>query len=221
VKNVFLALLLANLLFLGWTLWIAPPAVDPMRLRAPGDEPTVAAVPGPPKPQAATPAAGEAGCTRLGPIGDGQVADALRSRLAGLGVASTMTTAEGQVWVGHWVQIESVASRAEADRAVARLAAGGLPDAYVLQTSPPFSISLGVFRDRGKAEAVSSAAAALGFRPQVTDRYRAGIQYWLTFSQPAEGKLPLEDFAREFGQILRTERVACPAAPIGSVGAFQ
>jgi hypothetical protein len=145
----------------------------------------------------------------------------LRSRLSELGVPSTMTTAEGQVWVGHWVQIESVASRAEADRAVGRLAQGGVPDAYVLQTSPPFSISLGVFRDRERAESVMAAARALGFRPQVTDRFRSGLQYWLTFPAPGDQRVSVDALAREAGPNAGTERVTCPAGPIGAPAAIQ
>jgi hypothetical protein len=215
MKNLFLALVLANFLLLGWRLWIAPEEVDPMRLRGEVSPEATALVPAGGGPTAT------GGCLRLGPVGDGQVADALRSRLAELGVPSTMTTAEGQVWVGHWVQIESVASRAEADRAVGRLAQGGVPDAYVLQTTPPFSISLGVFRDRERAESVMAAARALGFQPQVTDRFRSGLQYWLTLAAPGDERLPLDALLREAGPNAGTEPAACPAGSIGAPVAIQ
>ena len=107
------------------------------------------------------------------------------------------------------MQLESVASRDEADRIVARLTAGGLPDAYVFQTSPPFSVSLGVFRDRDRAEKVAQAATSLGFHPQTTDRYRSGLQYWLSVALPPGRTLPLNELGRESGQILRAEPVAC------------
>jgi hypothetical protein len=225
VKNLFLALLLVNLLFLGWQLWVAPPDVPATRLSLPGAEQDI--TPGPESTgrtdrvqMAAGPgqASTEDGCWRVGPIVDGQMADGLRARLAGLGLAAATTAEEGQIWVGHWVQIESVASREEADRIAARLAAGGLPDAYVLQASPPFSISLGVFRDRDRADKVAAAAVKLGFQPQTTDRYRAGLQYWLTAAIPAGRTLPLDDLARESGQILRADRIACPASTDGDPG---
>jgi hypothetical protein len=216
MKNVFLALLLANLLFFGWQQWIAPPDVPPLRLRSPGPEQEIA--------QAPTSRGGTAGaaagasdrsCMRIGPLTDGPLADTLRGRLADQGFEAVIAAEEGQVWVGHWVQIENVPSREEADRIAARLAAGGLPDAYVLQNSPPFSVSLGVFRARDRADKVAVAAGALGFHPQTTDRYRAGTQYWLTVTVPAGRTLPLADLGRQSGQILRSDQVACPTDSAG------
>jgi len=124
------------------------------------------------------------------------------------------------VWVGHWVQLEPVQTRAEADQVVARLAAGGLPDAYVLQTTAPFSISLGVFRDRARADAIAATATRLGFKPALTDRYRSGVQYWLTVVVPPGRSPSLEQLGRETGQILRAETVACPAPAVGAAPAI-
>lgn len=233
MRNVFLALLLANLLFLGWRLWVAPPDLPAGQLRAVANEPAVtplralgiAADPGGrggvPSPGPGGGDALGAGCFRIGPIADGQLADTIRARLTATGSATSLAAEEGQVWVGHWVQLESVASRDEADAVVARLAAGGLPDAYVLQTSPPYSISLGVFRDRERADAVAAAAARLGFRARLTDRFRSGLQYWLSVGVPAGATLPLEQLGRESGQILRAEAVPCPVGGIGGTGPIQ
>jgi hypothetical protein len=226
VRNLFLALLLANLLFLAWRQWIAPPDVPAERLRSFASEPPVAALRavGAPVPAAGTDtSAGDGapgGCFRIGPLSDGQLADTLRARLAATGATVGLATEDGQVWVGHWVQLESVATREEADQAVARLAAGGLPDAYVLQTAPPFSISLGVFRDRERADAVAAAASRLGFKPRLTDRFRSGLQYWLAVSVPPGRSLPLEQLGRESGQILRAEAVSCGGA-IGAAPAIK
>ncbi len=212
MKNVFLALLLANLLYFGWQQWVAPPDVPPLRLRSPGQEEEIAPL-SPRSKSGTTSGVTPAGaCARVGPLTDGQLADTLRARLGERGFAAVVAAEEGQIWVGHWVQIESVTSREEADRIAARLASGGLPDAYVLQNSPPFSVSLGVFRDRERADKVAAAAAALGFHPQTTDRYRSGMQYWLTVSVPPGRALPLADLGRESGQILRSDQVVCPAA---------
>jgi hypothetical protein len=212
VRNLFLALLLANLLFLAWQRWVAPPEVPANVLRSAGSEPRLvavaAAVPTDPGRRLPVPPNGQ--CMRIGPIADGLAADRLRASLTAGGFDALAASEEGQVWVGHWVQLESVPSREEADRIVARLAAGGLPDAYVLQNAAPFSISLGVFRDRERADAVAAAARRLGFRPQTTDRFRSGTQYWLSVVVPAGRQLP-EKLGQESGQILRAEQVACPA----------
>ncbi|MCC7257016.1 MAG: SPOR domain-containing protein [Gammaproteobacteria bacterium] len=224
MKNLFLVLVLANGLFIGWRLWIAPAEVPAAQLLEPGPEPQVVALPRQGAGAAVTGDAPDAGedqqrCWRVGPLADGQLADTLRSSLVARGIGATVMTEEGQVWVGHWVQLESVASRQEADSIAARLMAGGLPDAYVLQTSPPFSISLGVFRDRERADAVAAQAARIGFRPQVTDRYRAGLQFWLTLVVPAGTPFSAEGIGRETGQILRSEATPCAAGTIGEAPA--
>jgi cell division protein FtsN len=247
VRNLFLALLLANLLFAGWRYWIAPPEVPARQFRAPGREPEIRAAatpraasqpaPRPPAfPSPAGPPAGEpavaqpaatpgsaagGACTRIGPIADGQIADSLRAGLVGRGIQAGTVAEDGQVWVGHWVQLEGVQTREEADRMAARLAAGGLPDAYVFQSTPPFTVSLGVFRDKDKADRVAAAATALGFRPQVTDRYRSGTQYWLVLPTVPAADLRLDEMSRQTGQILRTEAVACRAAPVGATGGIN
>jgi len=222
MRNFFLALLLANLLYAGWRYWIVPPDVPADELRNVAAEAKITALARPAtdmprataptrleEPQAAGPPDGD--CVRIGPIAEGLAVDRLRTRLATAGFEASAFAEDGQIWVGHWVQIDSVASRQAADAMVARLAAGGVPDAYVFQTAPPFSISLGVFRDRARAEAVAGAAAKLGYRPQITDRYRPGTQYWVTVLRPGERVLPDGILDQEGGQRLPTRRIACPA----------
>lgn len=227
MRNLFLALLLANLLFLGWRFWVVPPEVPATRLLAAGTEPTLEALVragGRTAGGSATSLQPDRGktaggnCMRIGPIAEGPVAERLRARLVRDGFRVTLASEDGQIWVGHWVQLDSVATREQADRIVARLAAGGLPDAYILQTEAPFAISLGVFRDRARADNVAAAASRLGFRPTTTDRFRIGTQYWLTAVLAPGRSLPLNVLGQESGQILRAEPVNCPAAPIGGTG---
>jgi hypothetical protein len=231
VRNLFLALLLANLLFLAWRYWVAPGEVPAAVLLAPGKEPTLqafgrgpaadpriaaSASPGGRSPRSAVPA--DSGCMRIGPLAEGVLAQRLGARLSREGFDATTQAQEGQIWVGHWVQLESFATREEADRVVARLTGGGLPDVYVLQASPPFSISLGVFRDRAKAEKVAAIARNLGFRPKTNDRFRPGTQYWVSVVVPPGRTLPLQALGQESGQILRAEPARCAPGPDGGLG---
>jgi cell division protein FtsN len=192
---------------------VAPPDVPAAVLRTPGREAELALLAAR---RSTSPPAREVppalACIRVGPIADGQVAELLRSRLVEAGFSPELGSEDGQVWVGYWVQLEPVATREEADQIVARLAAGGLPDAYVLQTTAPFGVSLGVFRERERADLVAAAAAGLGFRAQMADRYRPGLEYWLTMAPKTGQPLSLESLGQEIGQILRAEPTACPAA---------
>ncbi|MBM4196703.1 MAG: SPOR domain-containing protein [Gammaproteobacteria bacterium] len=210
MRNLFLVLLLGNLLFWGWRVWVAPPELPAMELRTPGKEPRIALLQPAGGPTAGMSAA-SGDCWRVGPIADPAVADALRARLDRLGFSPVLRNESGQIWVGYWVQLEPVPTREEADAMVARLSAGGLPDAYVVQTQPTFAVSLGVFRDRERADAVVATASSLGFRSQVGDRYRAGMQAWLTVRLPPGRKLPLQELGQQTGQILRSEPADCPA----------
>jgi hypothetical protein len=226
VRNVFLALLFANLLAFGWHLWIVPPEVPASRLVRLGTEPELtlagAGQVGPatsPSASASPPAAaaGAPRCLRIGPLADGGVADAVSQRLQQQGIVVAQSSEEGQIWVGHWVQLENVGDRAQAERTVARLSAGGLPDAYVLQAAGPATISLGVFRSQERADKVVADARRLGFSPVVTDRYRVGVQFWLLARLRAGERVPVAELARESGQILRSEPVSC-AGPTGIGG---
>ena len=233
LKNLFLVLLLANLLAVGWQIWIVPPEVPPDRLSGSGDEPELAlaspvrkgatAVAPSRRSAAAIPngSAATIACRRIGPLSDGGLADAVGQRLRAEGIAVSQTSEEGQIWVGHWVQLENVGNRQQADQIVGRLSAGGLPDAYVLQATGPISISLGVFRSRERADKVVAEARKLGFQPTVTDRYRPGVQYWLLVRAPAGGRLGLTELARETGQIIRSDAVPCPPTDVGGANAFN
>ncbi len=214
MKNLFLLLLLGNLLFWGWRTWVVPPEVPALELRTPGKEPRIVLL----GPVPAAPASGAGSnsvvgtgsCVRLGPIALEHLAEKLRNRLLTSGFVPTLAEESGQIWFGYWVQLEAGATREEADSVVARLAAGGLPDANVSSTVPPFQVSLGVFRDRKLADTMAAKATGLGFRPKISDRYRAGTEYWLTMRLPAGRRLSLEELGRETGEILRSEPVACP-----------
>lgn len=222
MRNLFSILLLANLLFLGWRLWVSPPDVVATELAAAGNESVITVLqqeaisPGSAvkrEARSGLPVSTSTGsqCLRIGPIAEGPLADAVRARLAADGFDVTTTVEEGQIWVGHWVQLDGVASREEADRLVARLAAGGLPDAYVLQNTAPFTISLGVFRDRERADSVAAAAGRLGVQARTTDRYRPGTQFWLTVAIRPGAGLSLDSLSRESGRILRAEQIDCAA----------
>ncbi len=229
MRNLFLGLLLANLLVAGWQLWIVPDEVAATVLEAGGkDAELVLALPAvgnQPARVAKAPGrdqgAGGGRCYRIGPLADAGVADAVRRRLQREGITVSQNSAEGQIWVGHWVQIPNAGTRQQAEATVSRLTAGGLPDAYILDTAGTISISLGVFRDRQRAEKVAADARRLGLQPLISDRHRPGVQYWLLATVPSGRPAALPDVAGDSGQILRSEPVPCAPAGIGGVTAVD
>lgn len=229
MRNLILLLLLINVLFFAWQYFGAPADVNPYALRDGARErelplfkvpltlggrsrlqPDGTPTPGPPSDRIVGP-----GCFQVGPFSDAAATGLVRDRLARAGFSVTEATREGQEWLGHWVRLENLPDQAAAEAAISKLTAGGVPDSVLVSQSPPFAVSLGVFRVRIRADAVATAAQALGFAPTITDRFRSGPQYWVELRLAAEQSLSLAGIAGESGQILRAESTPCvaPAPP--------
>jgi cell division septation protein DedD len=207
VRNLALLLLLANVLFWAWQRWVVPPeAADALALqasrtpelvllnRAPG------AVGGP----------GIEICLRVGPFESAGDAGSGAAELRGRGLRVAVEAESVEVWLGHWVQIPEMARRSDATDAREALAAAGLADAYVVRTDSGFKISLGVFRDKTRADRVADMAQGAGFSAITTDRTRDGEAFWLLVGPTAEGSLDLAGLESSGERILRSESVACP-----------
>ena len=223
MRALFLVLLLANILFLAWTRWIAP-APDAAGNATPSsqegsrvirllrEEPVqrqqsdVAQGTGPADPGVV------ASCVSGGPYLDKAGAERAAARLDGLGFSSRLRTARDEVWVGQWVRIEDFATADDAGNALAALKAAGIADAYLLAEEPTGNVvSLGVFSDPGRAAQVMAKAMQAGFTPQVEDSYREEDVFWLDVDRSDNAGLPgLEMFRIQDGGGTRIELRACP-----------
>ena len=149
-------------------------------------------------------------CLKLGPFS--RIADAadVRKSLEDRGMTVSQTTEEGQVWMGHWVQVVDLPSPAAAEEARAVLADGGITDVYVLPNDPSNRISLGVFRLRSSASRLVKQAFEMGLNTRVDDRYQPGSNHWLRVRMAGDSNLKPGEFKGDAGQIVRTETIACP-----------
>jgi hypothetical protein len=217
VRNLFLVLLLANLLLLGWIFWVDP-------------EPPVSAWPagadelvmfGRARPAAAAlspPVAAASECLFVGPVPDLNAVQQLSASLARRGISMEPLPRDGRVWLGHWVQIQGFADRQAAEVARERLLKAGLPDAYVMQDGSLNIISLGVFRERSRAERVIEAARRAGFEALMRERVRTATEYWLVSGQAGDQPEALAELAAGFDRILRAEIGPCPLPAASSGG---
>jgi SPOR domain len=215
MKNIFLALLLANLGVLAWQQWVDPlpanlppgPVQPGLHLYQPGTSPAARAT------RPSTPiAAGN--CVRVGPFASAAGAAELASSMESRGVGVSVSKENGQIWLGNWVQVGGFLTLREAETARQRLQAGGLADVYLMQDASPPVISLGVFRDRAGADRVAGVARRLGFRPAQSDRFRATTEFWIQV-KPAPGQsISAENLKLPGAQILRTEAAECPSPPV-------
>ena len=220
MRNIILALLLANLVVLAWEHWIAPDEVaDPMQFgNQSADDPqpqlvlySPARVEPPPAATrpGLTPVADVRQCERIGPFDSPVPASAIAQQLGRRGLTVDLAQETGDIWVGHWVQITDVESPASAKQAVERLVRVGLNDAYVVSTDPTIDISLGVFRGEAGAARVEKVARSAGLEPVRTDRYKPGTRHWVNVELRKNQALDLTDLQLQWPQILRTETVGC------------
>lgn len=231
MRNLFLSLVLANLLVLAWQFWVDPSA--PVTVSgggnglilfgtgspgAPERDPPVRPASAPPSVIAA-PALPAGTCFRLGPLPDSSAAQQGARNLADRGVDVTPIARDAQLWLGHWVQIAGFDSVAAAESARERLVAGGLVDALLMQDGPQPLISLGVFRERSRADRVANTARTLGFEVGIRDRYRPGVEQWLLVRPRSGQSLLPADLSLAGDRIMRAEPAPC--ADAGSAAAPQ
>ena len=225
MRALFLLLLLANVLFLGWTRWVAPSTARPSTATSSSaglrsirlvSEPTV-------RTETASTAPGDgrgetlvADCVSAGPFLEAAPAQAAAARLKGQGFSLRVRESRDEVWVGQWVRVDKLATADAAAEALTALRAAGLSDAYLLTEEPPGTVvSLGVFADAGRAGQVAGLARDAGFAATVGDRFRTADVFWLDIDRRANAGLPgIEELQAGEGAPARLELRACPDAAV-------
>lgn len=212
-------LLLANLLFLAWSRWVAPSVPFPgtPTPSATGTQAIRLLREAPPAPSQSTAGAesGAAGaaCVSAGPFLERVQAEAAAQRLLELGFESRLRESTDEVTVGQWVHVPHLATPEDAANALAALKAAGLADAAVVNDgSPGNTVSVGVFGDPARAQQAVETARKAGFAAEVSDRTRPADVWWLDVDRQQNGSLPgleaLGPGTREPPLVLQ----ACPAA---------
>lgn len=223
MRVLALLLLLANLLFAAWTVWVAP-----SRTAVPGHVTPAAAAGGAIRllreVSAAAPAAADGAaldlsdvalaCVSAGPFLERTVADQVEARLRGLGFAVRLREARETVRVGDWVRVEELATPEDAANALAQLQAAGATDAAVLGADEGAGnvVSLGVFTEPRRAAEAATIARMAGFEPRTVERTREADVFWLDIDRQASGGLPaLEQLgADDPARVPRVELRRCP-----------
>lgn len=213
LRNLVLFLLLANALVWAWQRWIVPPeATDALELQASRAPELVLLNPAP----GSAFAGPAATCLRVGPFAAAAEAEQGAEKIAARGLPTELEAEPVEIWVGHWVQVPDLGSRSAANEALEDLMAAGLSDAYVVRTDSGFKVSLGVFRDRDRAERVARMARGAGFDAMTTDRTKDGEEFWLLVGPMAGAGLDLAGLEPAGDRILRSEAVGCPAGTADS-----
>lgn len=181
---------------------VTPPSVEPLNPK--GGETQVARTDG-------------LSCTSVGPFSDLPQAAQAQSALRAAGYEPRQRVEEGELWVGYWVSVPNLATRAAADAAIKTLTDNGVTDVYLMPDSDPSQVvSLGVFSDYQRAQRRADQVRALGLEPRISDRRRTGSVYWLDVDLREPGEiLDASVFQTGEARIMRLEMRACPEAAAG------
>ena len=208
IRRLFYLLLAVNVLVFMYRLWVVP---------GPGGKPpdpglaSLEFVPRAPEPEREPdpPVSSGMSCLRVGPFGEEERVLAASREVAERGLRARVQDEQTQIWRGHWVQVFVPGSRETVNETVTEVRAAGVQDAYVVAWEPVPRISLGVFRQRDRAEFVISQARSIGLEPVMNDRFSPATAWWLTLERPAGTEFDMSELGDVAGQIIRSEPVPC------------
>ena len=225
MKNLVMLLLLANILYYMWGRFVEEPeetgivvvheselgpALDVKRTDVAEAAASVGAVLGTGNPTELEAVVGRS-CVTIGPFTVSDDADLAYGDYSGEGMRSEVRTTEGQVFVGHWVQIRNIPDRTVGNEILTKLRDGGLGDAYLVDTDDEgLKISLGLFGERPRAERVELQAKSLDLQADITPRMRDATVYFVDIALPP-GRGAGEMISR-YGEdkVLLRDEATCP-----------
>lgn len=225
MRNLLLVLLLANALYFVWGMFsgkdVEPGVVivdegqlgPPLKVKDNAEAESMAsvgAVLGSGEPSDLAAVVGRS-CVTIGPFRDSGDADTALTQYAGEGMRTKLRTAQGQIFVGHWVQIRNIPDRAAANGMLDKLKEGGLADAYLIDNDDgSYNISLGLFGDLERAERIELQAKSLDLPAGIMPRMREGQIFYVDIGLPP-GKgagAMIEKYGEE--KVLLRDAATCP-----------
>jgi len=199
MKNLLLLLILANVLYLMWGMFTPEedePGIavvaetdlgPPLKVTADQDSESIAsvgAVLGSGKPSDLEAVVGRS-CVTIGPLKKSGDADSAMLEYGNEGMKTAMRKARGQIFVGHSVQVENVASREDGRDIVRKLGEQGLGDAFIVGNDEDgYSIALGIFGNAENAEKVELQAGAAGFEAVISSMTQDRAVFFVDIGLP-------------------------------------
>ena len=214
MRNLFLGLLVANVVFFLWARWVDRPRDStPVSATAPS-MPALELTQVPPTP--ATPAAPATHCRSLGPFADVAAAESAAGVLRSRGLQPRTRNVESSVPDGYWVYVEDLKDAASRRKVISTLNAAGMKDAAAMDEAE--RVSVGVFSDQRHAVHRAEQVQELGFKPTLSVHQRTTSIPWLDLDLKASEQDPASDSLVPIGGkgVDALKVIDCPAK--GSVG---
>jgi len=225
MRNLLLLLLLANILYFVWGMWsgddVEPgiaivseselgPPLDVTANRDAEAAASVGAVLGSGEPSDLAAVVGRS-CVTVGPFRSSDDADRAKMEYAGEGMRTALRSGQGQIFVGHSVQVLGVASRDEGRTMLSELHEGGLQDAFLVGNEEiGLSISLGIFGNQSNAEKVELQAKSIGYDVDISPMTRDADVFFVDIGlPPGKGAGAIVEKYGEDRVLLR-EAATCP-----------
>lgn len=225
MKNLLMLLVLANVLYFMWGRFVEEPEqtgiivvreselgppLNVTRSSVAEAATSVGAVLGSGKPSDLAAVVGRS-CVSIGPFRTEADANAALADFLAEGMRASVRSTEGQLFVGHWVQIRNIADRDTGNQMLTTLREGGLGDAYLVSTDEDgLKISLGLFGERSRAERVELQAKSMDLPADITPRMRDATIFFVDIGlPPGRGA---GDMIEQYGEdmVLLRERATCP-----------
>jgi len=225
MRNLLLLLLLANILYFMWGRFVEEspetgvavvevsslgPPLQITQSNVAQAATSVGAVLGSGKPSDLAAVVGRS-CVTIGPFKSNVEADGAVANYESEGMRAGVRSTQGQVFVGHWVQIRNIPNRETGNEILAKLEAGGLGDAYLVPTEEDgLKISLGLFGDMSRAERIELQAKSLDLPADITPRMRDDTVFFVDIGLPpgkGAGAI-IERYGEE--KVLLRDKAVCP-----------
>jgi hypothetical protein len=225
VRNAFIALLFANLVYFAWAHWVDAPKAPPVnealaklpRLRLLSELPPEQR----PATNARTVLNETPACMSVGPFGDLTNAAKAAGILTGKGFAPQQRAEEAGTAEGFWVYVGGLKTDVEADRVRVSLEKDGIKDALVMPPAAEVGrrVSLGLFSDKAHADQRAAAVKRMGFKAEVAEHKLPQTVYWIDLTpRPGMTTVPLADlFAEGVGSRITVQPCPAPLPPQATV----
>ncbi|MDH3266149.1 MAG: hypothetical protein OEM25_04205 [Gammaproteobacteria bacterium] len=225
MKNLLLLLLLANILYFVWGMFsdqssepgiavvsesdLGPPLEVTTNTNAEAAA-SVGAVLGSGVPSDLAALVGRS-CVTIGPFRSNEDAERAHMEYAGQNMRAAIRSGQGQIFVGHSVQVPNVLNREAGRQMLSRLHEGGLGDAFLVGNEEDgMYISLGIFGNQDNAEKVELQAKSVGFDVEVSAMMRDASVFFVDIAlPPGKGAGAIVDKYGEDRVLLR-DAATCP-----------
>jgi len=199
IRNLVLALLALNLLYLVWAQWLDH---EDQARAVPASQPHLVAV-----------TVGASPCATVGPFTEPLLALQAQEKLKAGGFTVQSRESTEALREGWWVHVDN-ADQDQQSRTFEALRRAGITDVFAIPDDPKFRVSVGVFAIEARAEDRAAQVQRLRLDAVVSERLRDQAAVWLDVTGIArealrDGRLAAAGVALDG---LRVESCPTPAA---------